>query len=130
MKVDKKATFWAKTLYLSITNDPENAKKIFENLERASGKRIIFLLAILKKFEKIYMREKRAELILARAMSEKDKEEIKKKMKKILVGMEKIDDVVDESLLAGFRLKMKDVLIKASLKDVLQKLKNKTYGHN
>ena len=52
--------------------------------------------------------------------------QIPKKIK----GIDKIEDEIDRDLLAGFRLKTKDILVKASLKDTLIKLKNKIYGYN
>ncbi len=130
MKIEKEISSWARALYLSLEEHPENVKKIFVNLEKALDKKVVFIPAIIKKLQKIYLKEKRAQLFLAQEFNEKEKDEIKDKIKNIVKGIEKVDDVLDESLLAGFRLKTKDVLVKASMKDVLLKLKNKIYGYN
>ncbi|MFA5431305.1 MAG: F0F1 ATP synthase subunit delta [Candidatus Paceibacterota bacterium] len=129
MKVEKEISSWARA-YLAFEDNPEKAKDIFSNLKKTLRNKESLLPIIFKKLKRIYLKEKRAELFLSHDLGEKDKKEIKNKIKGMIDGIEKIDDVLDESLLAGFRLKTKDVLIKASLKDVLSKLKNKTYGHN
>ena len=130
MKIEKEISFWARALYLAVKENPDKAQKIFVNLEGALGKKKVFLSAIIKKFERIYLKERTAELTLARDVDSKTKGEIKEKIKSIMEGVERIDDSIDEDLLAGFRLQTKDILVKASLKDVLQKVKNKTYGYN
>jgi len=130
MKIEKEISCWARALYLSLENNPGKSEEIFSNLKSSLGKKQVFMPSILKKLEKIYKKEKRVELFLAHDFGDKEKNEIKEKIKSIVKGIEKVDDVLDESLLAGFRLKTKDVLVKASLKDSLQKLKNKIYGYN
>ncbi|MFA5207633.1 MAG: F0F1 ATP synthase subunit delta [Candidatus Paceibacterota bacterium] len=130
MKTEKEISSWARALYLSLEEHPEDTKKIFANLKKSLEKKSVFIPSIIKKLQRIYLKEKRAELFLAQDFSEKEKSEIKNKIKDIVKGIEKVDDVLDESLLAGFRLKTKDVLVKASMKDILLKLKNKIYGYN
>jgi len=130
MKLEKEISSWSRALYLALEENPGKSKEIFSNLKKALDKKEFLLPSILKKVERIYMKEKRAELALPYEISEKEKNEIKEKIKEVVKGIEKVDDVLDESLLAGFRLKTKDVLVKASLKDVLTKLKNKIYGYN
>jgi F0F1-type ATP synthase delta subunit len=130
MKVEKEISSWARAMYLSLEENPGKAKEIFSNLKKSLEKKEYLLPSILKKLERIYFKEKTAELILSHDLSDKEKKEIKEEIQKIVKGIAKVDDVLDESLLAGFRLKTKDVLVKASLKDVLMKLKNKIYGYN
>jgi len=130
MKIEKEISSWARALYLSLESHPEKKDEIFGNLKKSLGKKSVFIPAIVKKFQRMYLKEKTAELFLAQGFSEKEKEEIKNKIKVIVKGIDKVDDVLDESLLAGFRLKTKDVLVKASMKDILLKLKNKIYGYN
>lgn len=130
MKVEKEISSWARALYQSLEENPGKAKEVFVNLKKSLSKKEFLLPSIFKKVERIYMKDKKAELILSHDLSQKEKEEIKEKIKKVVKGIEKVDDVLDETLLAGFRLKTKDVLVKASLKDVLTKLKNKIYGYN
>lgn len=130
MKIEKEISSWARALYLSIEEHPERTDEIFANFKKSLGKKSVFIPAIIKKLQRIYLKEKTAELFLAQEFNASEKEEIKNKIKGIVKGVDKVDDVLDESLLAGFRLKTKDVLVKASMKDILLKLKNKIYGYN
>lgn len=128
MKIEKEISFWARALYISLEKNPNNFEEIFVNLKNALGKKKVYLPSILKKLERIYKKEKTAKLFLSHNFQ--DKELIKAKIKEEIKGIGEIEDVVDETLLGGFRLRTKDLLIKASLKDVLIKLKNKIYGYN
>ena len=130
MKKEKEIASWSRALYLALEENPNKAKDIFENLEKSLVKKKTLIPGIVKKFNLMYEKEKSAELILAREMGESEKKIIKEKIQKSVPQAQKIKEKVDENLLAGFRLKTKDVLVKASLRDILQKLKNKTYGHN
>ncbi|MDD4074071.1 MAG: F0F1 ATP synthase subunit delta [Candidatus Pacebacteria bacterium] len=128
MKTEKEISCWARALIITLEKDPNNFEAIFENLKSSLGKKINYLPAIIKKVERIYNKEKKATLFLSHNLE--NKEDIKEKIKREVKGIEKIEDVLDESLLGGFRLRTKDVLIKASVKDTLIKLKNKIYGYN
>jgi F0F1-type ATP synthase delta subunit len=128
MKTEKEISFWVRALYLSLEKNPNDFEKIFNNLKSSLGKKIVYLPAIIKKLERTYRKEKTAKLFLSHDF--KEKEEIKGKIKEEIKGIDNVEDVLDESLLGGFRLRTKDVLIKASLSDVLTKLKNKIYGYN
>lgn len=130
MKIEKEISSWARALYLSLEEHPEKSDEIFSNLKKSLGRKSVFIPTIIKKLQMIYLKERTAELFLAQSFNEQEKNEIKGKIKEIVKGIDKVDDVLDESLLAGFRLKTKDVLVKASMKDVLLKLKNKIYGYN
>ena len=127
MNTEKEISCWSRALYLSLEENPDNYEKIFANLKSSLGKKIIYLPAIIKKGEMIYNKEKKAKLYLSHDF---DKEDIIKKIKEKFKGIDKIEDEIDRDLLAGFRLKTKDILVKASLKDTLIKLKNKIYGYN
>ncbi len=127
MNTEKEISCWSRALYLSLEENPDNYEKIFANLKSSLGKKIIYLPAIIKKAEMIYNKEKKAKLYLSHDF---DKEDIIKKIKEKFKGIDKIEDEIDRDLLAGFRLKTKDILVKASLEDTLIKLKNKIYGYN
>jgi len=131
MKIDTQISYYARAIYLAVEENPGKEKEIFQNLKKALGARKIkYLGAIMKKFFKLYSHEKKAELILSSNFDEKTKGEIRERIRNTVKGIEEITETVDSDLIAGFRLKTKDVLIKASLKDILTGLKNKTYGHN
>jgi F0F1-type ATP synthase delta subunit len=127
MKTEKEISCWGRALYLSLEKNPDNYEMIFANLKSSLGKKITYLPAIIKKAEMIYNKEKKAKLYISHDF---DKEGIIKKIKEELKGIDKIEEEVDNNLLGGFRLKTKDILIKASIKDTLMKLKNKIYGYN
>lgn len=127
MNTEKEIACWGRALYLSLEENPDNYERIFANLKSLLGKKITYLPAIIKKAEMIYNKEKKAKLYISHDF---EKEDIIKKIKEKFKGIDKIEDEIDESLLAGFRLKTKDILIKASLKDTLIELKNKIYGYN
>jgi len=129
MKKEKEVTILARSLYLSLKENPEKKQEIFSNLLKVLEKKKELLFPILKKAENIYKKEERAELVLALDFDKGLKEELEIKIQDILKEKKEINYSLDESLLAGFRLKTKDIFIKASLKDVLIKMKKK-YGLN
>lgn len=123
MKKEKEVFLWARALYNAVVENPSKNEEIFDNLKKTLVKRKEIIPAIIKKFISIYSREKKAKLILAREIDSASKKEIEKKIKAILGEDKEIDFSLNSELLAGFRLKTKDVLIKASLKDILTGLK-------
>lgn len=130
MKKEKEISFWAQALFLAVKNNPEDFENFFVNLKNALIKKQELLPAVIKKFEKIYQQEQKAKLILAKKLEGEEKKKIEEKIK-IIIGQDKeIEYLIDSDLISGFRLKTKDFLIKASLKDILMGLKNKLYGHN
>jgi F0F1-type ATP synthase delta subunit len=130
MKKEKEISFWSQALFLAVKNNPKDFEKFFINLKNALVKKQELIPAVIKKFERIYQAEQKAKLVLAKNIEEKERKNIEEKIKAI-IGLDKeIEYSVDSELLAGFRLKTKDFLIKASLKDILMGLKNKLYGHN
>ncbi|MDD5098493.1 MAG: F0F1 ATP synthase subunit delta [Candidatus Pacebacteria bacterium] len=130
MKKEKEISSWARALYLAFEEHPDKLGQIMSNLNKSLIKKQALISGIAKKFEKMYKKEKNAELILAMKMEEGDKKKIKEKIQESMPQMQTMHESIDGNLLAGFRVKTKDVLVKASLRDILQKLKNKTYGHN
>ncbi|MFA5080118.1 MAG: F0F1 ATP synthase subunit delta [Candidatus Paceibacterota bacterium] len=131
MKINKQILYYARAIYLAVEENPGKEKEIFKNLKNALGPRKLkYLPIIMEKFFKLYSKEKKAELILSFDFDKKTKQEIKEGIKNSIKGIEEITETIDSNLIAGFRLKTKNVLIKASLKDILMGLKNKTYGHN
>ncbi|MDD5568955.1 MAG: F0F1 ATP synthase subunit delta [Candidatus Pacebacteria bacterium] len=130
MKKEAEINSWAMALYRALKENPGKSEEIFANLKKSLAKKQEFLETVVKKAGKIYDREQRADLFSAKQMDDREKNEIKAKIKGILGTEKDISYSLDESLLAGFRLKTKDILIKASLKDILSGLKNKLYGHN
>ncbi|MFA5368858.1 MAG: F0F1 ATP synthase subunit delta [Candidatus Paceibacterota bacterium] len=130
MKKEKEISLIARAMYAAVMDNPSKAEEIFSNLKKTLIKKKEIIPAIIKKFINIYSREQKAKLTLAKEIDESQKNYIEKKIKAILGEDKEIEYSLNTELLAGFRLKTKDVLIKASLKDILTGLKNKIYGHN
>jgi len=129
MKKEKEVTFLARALYLCLKENPERGAEIFSNLKKILEKKKSFILPVLKKAENIYKKEEKVEVILAKDLNEDSKRKLEEKVQNILKENKEVSYSLDEGLLAGFRLKTKDIFIKASLKDVLIKIK-KNYGLN
>jgi len=129
MKKEKEVTFLARALYLCLKENPEKGQEFFSNLKNILEKKKGLMLPVLKKTESIYKKEERVEIVLAKNLNKDSKRELEEKIQNILKEKKEINYSLDEGLLAGFRLKTKDIFIKASLKDVLIKIK-KNYGLN
>ncbi|BFT95045.1 MAG: hypothetical protein MNSN_02730 [Minisyncoccus archaeiphilus] len=131
MKIDKQISAWARAVFLAVEENPERMESIMTNLKKQLGpKKEKYFSAIVKKAYQLYEKEKKAELTLSTDFDEEARKKIRERLKQSVKGIEEITEKVDGDLIAGFRLKTKDVLIKASIKDILTGLKNKTYGHN
>lgn len=131
MKIDKQISSWARAVYMTIEENPDKIEEIFNNLRKSLGEsKMKYYSVIVKKALQLYEKETKAELVLSTSFDEETKKSIKGELREHFNDIDRITERVDESLIAGFRLKTKNILIKASLKDVLIGLKNKTYGHN
>ena len=130
MKKDKEISLFARAMYAAIMENPTQGKEILNNLKKVLVKKKEIIPAIVKKFINIYSREQKAKIELAKNISETEKALIEKKVKAMLGESKEIEYSINSDLLAGFRLKTKDVLIKASLKDILTSIKKNIYGHN
>lgn len=130
MKKEAEISAWARAIYLAIDEHPENMDKVIKNLILSLGKKKYLLPAIVKKFEKIYKKEKKLEVYLANEIDEETKKRINRKITETLGIKEPATYSIDKELIGGFRVQTKDYLIKASIKDALIKIKNSVYGYN
>ncbi|MDD4062352.1 MAG: F0F1 ATP synthase subunit delta [Candidatus Pacebacteria bacterium] len=128
MKIEKEISFWAKAFYESLEENPSKSEEIFSNLKSSLGKKSIYLDNILKKAELIRKKEKTAKVFISHDFE--NKEDLKDKIQEKFPEIDNLEYEVDQNLLAGFRLKTKDLLVKASFKDLLFKLKNKINGYS
>jgi hypothetical protein len=87
MKIEKEISSWARALYLSLEDHPEKSDEIFANLKKSLGKKSVYIPAIVKKLQRMYLKEKTAALFLAQEFNDKEKEEIKEKIKEIVKGI-------------------------------------------
>lgn len=129
MKKEKKVTFLARALYLCLKENPEKGQEFFFNLKKILEKKKELILPVFKKAENIYKKEEKVEVSLAKNINEDSRQRLEEKIQNTLKEKKEITYSLDEGLLGGFRLKTKDIFIKASLKDVLIKIK-KNYGLN
>lgn len=130
MKKDKEIVAWARALYLALEEKDVNEEKVIKNLFLALDKKIYLIPAIIKKFKIIKEKESKVDVFVATEISENLRQEIDKNIESLAGKNKNINYVVDKDLIGGFRIKTKDYLIKASIKDILIKIKNKAYGYN
>lgn len=130
MNSEKEISAWARALYLSVNENKGREDEIIKNLILNLDKKKYLLPAIFKKFKRMVEKENRVDVYLARESDAETKEKLKEKVFTLLGKDKDVNYIIDESLIGGFRIKTKDYLIKASIKDILTNLKNNAYGHN
>lgn len=130
MNLEKEISAWARALYLSLKENEGREDEIIKNLILSLDKKKYLIPSILKKFERIIEKEGRVDIYLAREADGDTKEKLEERVFKLLGKDKNVNYIVDKDLIGGFRIKTKDYLIKASIKDTLTKLKNNAYGHN
>ena len=130
MKKDKEIGAWARALYLALENKDVDEEKVIKNLILALDKKKYLLSAIIKKYERIKNKENKVDVFVAKEVDQDLKDKINRKIENLLGKNKNVNYKIDEDLIGGFRIKTKDYLVKASIKDVLTKVKNNAYGHN
>lgn len=68
-------------------------------------------------------------LFTAYALSRADKEKISQKIEKLIGREIVLNEIIDKSILAGFRLKLEDWVYDASINGQLEKLKSELYAN-
>ena len=130
MKKDKEILSWARALFLALEENKENEEKVIKNFFLALDKKNYLIPAIIKKYKRIKEKEGRIDVFVAKEINEELKKEINNKIESLEGKNKTINYIIDENLIGGFRIKTKDYLIKASIKDTLIKIKNNAYGYN
>lgn len=130
MKKDKEILSWARALFLALEENKGNEEKVVKNLFLALDKKNYLIPAIIKKYKRIKEKEGRIDVFVAKEINEELKKEINNKIESLEGKNKTINYIIDENLIGGFRIKTKDYLIKASIKDTLIKIKNNAYGYN
>lgn len=130
MKKDKEIGAWARALYLALENRDVDEERVIKNLILALDKKKYLLSAIIKKYERIKNKENKVDVFVAKEVDQDLKDKINRKIENLLGKNKNVNYKIDEDLIGGFRIKTKDYLVKASIKDVLTKVKNNAYGHN
>lgn len=124
MKTEKIISCWAKAVFLARKNKSEKEKEeIMARLKKIlkKTKKEHLLKKIQERMERVFGRENRAELILARTPESAFLARLKKKLDYVLAQKE-IKVKVDKGIIAGFRIKTGNILIKSSIKDFLASL--------
>lgn len=126
MRKEKLISIWANSLLLSQEGKTKEEKKAtIKNLAKIlkKQKKDYLLPVILERVEKTNLKRKKIELIFAREQTD----DLIKKMKQRLLeifGLDRIIEIqIDREIIGGFRIKTKNFLIKASIKDFLEMLK-------
>lgn len=133
MRTEKMISHWAKALLTALEGKTEKEKGL--TLKRFSEilkkrKRAYLILPILRKLEKMSSRKNEAKLILAKNQDSTFLREVKDALLKSFGKDKQIKTVFQEDLIAGFRLLTGNYLIKASIKDYLDSLKEILHGEN
>ncbi len=129
MKKDKEISAWARALYLALDKDMDE-EKVIKNLFLALEKKNYLIPAIIKKYKRIKEKESKIDVFVAKEISQDLKEKINKRIENLEGKNKVINYIIEEDLIGGFRIKTKDYLVKASIKDTLTKIKNNAYGYN
>ena len=130
MKKDKEILSWARALFLALEENKGNEEEVVKNLFLVLDKKNYLIPAIIKKYKRIKEKEGRIDVFVAKEINEELKKEINNKIESLEGKNKTINYIIDENLIGGFRIKTKDYLIKASIKDTLIKIKNNAYGYN
>jgi len=123
----KTISVWANALFSAFAGKTEKEKReaiwrLAEILKKKKKER--FLLQIVKKAEKIQAAKNTIELVLAREQDGALVHRIEKKVLEIFGRDKEIKEIIDPELIAGFRARTEGLLLKASVKDFLDKFKN------
>lgn len=127
MKTDKIISFWAKALYLSEAGKTkeewqDTIKRLAEILKKK--KKDYLLPEVLKKLERMFLKNKKIELVFARDQGAESRELLKNLLLEKFGKDKEIYIKINQELLGGFRAKTDKLLIKASIKDFLTEIKN------
>lgn len=129
MKKEKEISAWARALYLALNKDVDE-EKVIKNLFLALEKKNYLIPAIIKKYKRIKEKENKIDVFVAKEIDQDLKEKINRRIEKLEGKNKVINYIIEEDLIGGFRIKTKDYLVKASIKDTLTKIKNNAYGYN
>ncbi|HOI59700.1 MAG TPA: F0F1 ATP synthase subunit delta [Candidatus Pacearchaeota archaeon] len=129
MKKEKEISAWARALYLALNKDVDE-EKVIKNLFLALDKKNYLIPAIIKKYKRIKEKESKIDVFIAKEISQDLKEKINRRIENLEGKNNVINYTIEEDLIGGFRIKTKDYLVKASIKDTLTKIKNNAYGYN
>ncbi|MDO8663544.1 MAG: F0F1 ATP synthase subunit delta [Candidatus Wildermuthbacteria bacterium] len=133
MNSQKMISVWAKALYLASQGKTDKEKTAA--LERLSGilegkKKNYLLPKIIEKTRRISAKKKEIKLFFARQQKAPAIEAIKNKLLKIFGRDKNVVVQLDEGIIGGFRAKTEKFLVRSSVKDFLDELREKTYGEN
>lgn len=129
MKNEKIISIWSRSLLAAQENKTrDESQKI---LARLAGilrkqKKEHLLPEILERAENILQRKKRVELYLGKEHSLQSMPGLKKKLSGFFGQDKEIEVSISKELIGGFRAKSEKFLIRASIKDFLNELKNGT----
>ena len=128
MTTEKEISIWVKSLLLILEKNNKTGQALaagrFREILKRKKKEYL-LPKIVKKLEKAYLKKNKIDLFLARDHSQRTQKELEKKLLGVFGAGKKISAKIDRDLIGGFRAKTNNFLVKASIKDFLDDLKNK-----
>ncbi len=127
MTTEKEISIWVKSLLLILEKKNKAgqslaAERLREILKRK--KKEYLLPKIVKKLEKAYLKKNKIDLFLAKDHSQRTQEELEKKLLGFFGAGKKISVKIDQDIIGGFRAKTDNFLVRASVKDFLDELRN------
>ena len=128
MTTEKEISIWVKSLLLIKEKKDKKeqalaAERFWEILKRK--KKEYLLPKIIQKLERAYLKKNKMELFLAKNHSQRTQKGLEKKLLGVFGVDKKISVKIDRNLIGGFRAKTGNFLVKASLEDFLDELKEK-----
>ena len=129
MKNEKIISIWSKSLLAAQENKTkEQSQKVLTRLViiLKKQKKEHLLPEILEKAKNILQRKKRVELFLGKEHSLESMSGIKKKLSDFFGQDKEIEVNISKELIGGFRAKSEKFLVRASIKDFLNEIKNGT----
>lgn len=126
MTTEKEISIWTNTLLAVLEGKKREEKKlIIKKLIKIlkNRKKEHLLPKIFKRFETVYLKNNRIEFSFSREQSIDLIKEIKDKTITIFGRDKNIEVKIDKDLIGGFRVKTANFLIKATIKDFLNELK-------
>jgi F0F1-type ATP synthase delta subunit len=127
MTTEKEISNWSRALLAIMEEGNEKKQK------EAFGRLVLILKKkkkeylfsqILKRVKNAYLKKHTVELFLAREHDSELEKKIESSLPELAKGKENIETKIDRDLIGGFRLKTSNFLLKASIKDFLNELKN------
>ncbi len=122
---EKEISFLIKAILSALKGDKREKKEVSDKLTAVLKKRgkDHLLKELLERLEKRYLKKTKAELIFAREQPPDLIDKVKKKLEAVAGQNRDFEVRIDKKLIGGFQFKTDKILIRASIRDFLEKAK-------